>query len=56
MIVWLIARPITRRASGSCTLKSVWSPVAPSESAASTVADGTRRMPSAVIRMAAGMA
>ena len=50
MIVWLIARPIARRASGSWTLRRTWPPVEPSERAASTVvardaADAERRDP-----------
>ncbi len=56
MIVWLMASPIGRRASGSVTLRSSWPSVAPSERAASTVVDDTPRIPRAVIRIAAGMA
>ena len=56
MIVWLTARPIGRRASGSVTLVSSWPSVAPSERAASTVVADTPRIPSDVIRIAAGIA
>ena len=56
MIVWLSARPSSRRASGMRTLDSICRPVAPIDCPASTVLTGTRRMPSAVMRMAAGMA
>ena len=56
MIVWLTPSAITRRASGSWTLRSVWQRVAPSESAASTVVPGTPRIASEVIRIAAGIA
>ena len=53
-IVWFTERSRRRRASGSCTLKSVCSLVAPSACAASTVFVGTLRMPSAVMRIAGG--
>ncbi len=56
MIVWLRARPSSSRASGRRTLDSIWRLVAPIDRPASTVLTGTRRMPRAVIRMAAGMA
>ena len=45
MIVWLTAAAAARRASGSCTLNSVCSGVAPSAFEASTVSAVTPRMP-----------
>ena len=45
-----------RRASGSCTFESIWRRVDPIDAAASTVLGGTPRMPSAVIRIAGGIA
>ena len=56
MIVWLTPMPMVRRASGSWTLDSVCQRVEPEDSAASIVAPGTPRMPSAVMRMAGGIA
>ena len=56
MMVWLIASAIARRASGSSTLRSRCIPVAPNADAASSVSGGTPRMPSVVIRIAAGSA
>ena len=56
MIVWLTDSSSCRRASGSCTLNSVCSGVAPNACAASTVSCVTPRMPSAVIRTAGGIA
>ena len=56
MMVWLIPSAIARRASGSSTLRSRCIPVAPNAAAASTVSRGTPRIPSEVIRMAAGSA
>ena len=56
MIDWLIPSPIARRASGSWTLVRTWRFVAPIDVAASTVDSGTPRMPSAVIRIAGGIA
>ena len=56
MIVWLTDSSSWRRASGSCTLKSVCSDVAPNAFDASTVSDVTPRIPSAVIRTAGGIA
>ena len=55
-IVWLTPRRIIRRASGSWTFAISCARVAPSEVAASTVFTGTFRMPSAVIRIAGGIA
>ena len=55
-IVWLSPRSSIRRDIGSCTFRSIWRPVAPIDAAASTVFTGTRRMPSAVIRMHGGIA
>ena len=56
MIVWLSASRSCRRASGSCTLKSVCDGVAPSACDASTDSAVTPRMPSAVMRTAGGIA
>ena len=56
MIVWLRARAIAGRATGSCTFVRSWRSVAPSERPASTVFAGTPRMPKAVMRIAAGIA
>ena len=56
MIVWLTDSSSWRRASGSCTLNSVCSAVAPYARDASTVSAVTPRMPSAVIRTAGGTA
>ena len=56
MIVWLTESRSWRRASGSCTLKSVCSGVAPNAFDASTVSGLTPRIPSAVIRTAGGTA
>ena len=56
MIVWLTDSSSWRRASGSCTLKSVCAGVAPSAFEASTVSAVTPRMPSAVMRTAGGTA
>ncbi len=55
-IVWFTPSSTIRRASGSCTLRSVWRRVAPSESAASTALTGTPRIPSAVMRIVGGIA
>ncbi len=55
-IVWLTPSKIIRRASGSCTLRSNCLRVAPIDVAASTVFTGTPRIPSAVIRIAGGIA
>ncbi len=55
-IVWLTPSRIMRRASGSCTLRSSCVRVAPIEVAASTVLTGTTAIPSAVMRIAGGMA
>ena len=55
-IVWLTPSRIMRRASGSCTLPSSCIRVAPIDVAASTVLTGTPRIPSAVIRIAGGIA
>ena len=55
-IVWLTESSSIRRASGSRTLKSTCCGVDPIASAASTVFKGTPRMPSAVMRMAGGIA
>ena len=54
--VWLSARASSLRAIGSLTIVSSWRPVVPSDRPASTVFAGTPRMPSAVMRIAAGMA
>ena len=56
MIVWLIARPMVRRASGSWTLRRTCQRVEPSDSAASTVVVGHAPDPRAVIRIAGGIA
>ena len=57
MIVWLIPRPIARRASGSWTLREDLAVRrAERRRAASTVVGGTPRMPRAVIRIAGGIA
>ena len=56
MIVWLTDSSSCLRASGSWTLNSVCSDVAPNACAASTVSCVTPRMPSAVIRTAGGIA
>ena len=56
MIVWLTASRTWRRASGTCTLKSVWARVAPKAFDASTESPATPRMPSAVMRTAGGIA
>ena len=56
MIVWLTDSSSWRRASGSCTLKSVWAEVEPKALAASTESAVTPRIPSAVMRTAGGMA
>ena len=56
MIVWLTDSSSWRRASGSCTLKSVWAGVAPNACEASTESAVTPRMPSAVMRTAGGIA
>ena len=56
MIVWLTPMPIVRRASGIWTLVRTCQRVEPSDTAASTVVAPTPRMPSAVIRIAGGMA
>ena len=56
MIVWLTARPIVLRASGSSTLLSTWPAVEPRDRAASRADSGTPRIPRAVIRIAAGIA
>ena len=45
-----------RRARGSCTFSSTWARVEPIASAASTVFAATPRIPSAVIRIAGGIA
>ena len=55
-IVWLTERSSIRRASGSCTLPSSCALVEPIDVAASTVLTGTPRIPSAVIRIAGGIA
>ena len=55
-MVWLTERSSIRRASGRRTLASICELVAPIASAASTVFAGTPRMPSAVIRIAGGIA
>ena len=55
-IVWLTERSSIRRASGSRTLASVCDGVDPIATAASTVFAGTPRMPSAVMRIAGGIA
>jgi hypothetical protein len=49
-------RSSMRRDIGSCTFVSICRFVAPIDAAASTVFTGTRRMPSAVIRMHGGIA
>ena len=56
MIVWLTARPIARRASGIWTLRRIWPSVEPRDFAASTLDGDTPRIPSDVIRIAAGIA
>ncbi len=56
MIVWLTPMPMVRRANGSWTLVRDCQRVAPSERAASIVVPDTSWMPSAVMRMAGGMA
>jgi hypothetical protein len=56
MIVWFTDSSNWRRASGSWTLKSVWSAVDPNAWAASTESLVTPRMPSAVMRTAGGIA
>ena len=56
MIVWLTDSSSWRRASGSCTLKSVCAEVEPNACAASTESLVTPRMPSAVMRTAGGIA
>ena len=56
MIVWLTDSSSWRRASGSCTLKSVCAGVEPNARAASTESAVTPRMPSAVMRTAGGIA
>ena len=55
-ITWLTESSSMRRASGSCTFSSTCRFVEPSASAASTVFVGTPRIPSAVIRIAGGIA
>ena len=55
-IVWLSPRRSIRLESGSCTFWSSCRSVDPRDAAASTVFTGTRRMPSAVIRMQGGIA
>ena len=55
-IVWLTPSSSIRRASGSCTLPSIWRRVAPIDADASTVFVATPRIPSAVIRTAGGIA
>ena len=55
-MVWLTERSSIRRASGRRTLARVCEFVAPIARAASTVFAGTPRMPSAVIRIAGGIA
>jgi hypothetical protein len=55
-IVWLTASRSIRRESGSWTLVRSCPRVAPSDAAASTVLTGTRRIPSAVMRTAGGIA
>ena len=56
MIVWLMPMPMVLRAIGSWTFRSTWSRVDPSDVAASTDASGTPRIPSAVMRIAGGIA
>ena len=56
MIVWLIPRPIARRASGIWTFVSDWRSVEPRDRAASIVVGATPRIPSEVIRTAGGIA
>ena len=56
MMVWLTASTMVGRAIGSRTLRSTCQRVEPSAVAASTVAGDTSLMPSAVIRMVAGIA
>src|SRR3954462_12666094 len=53
---WLTASVIARRATGSCTLLITCQLLDPTEFAASTVATGTARMPSATIFVVTGTA
>ena len=56
MMVWLSPTMIVRRAIGSCTLRSSWLPVDPSEVVASMVVGETVRRPCAEIRTSGGSA
>ncbi len=56
IVHWLMPTTMVRRAIGSCTWRSSWRLVTPSEPAASIVVSGTERMPCSVIRTSGGSA
>ena len=56
LIVWLTPVAIDGTAWGSCTLNRIWRRDEPKTVPASTVSDGTPRMPSVVRRTTGGRA